>query len=73
MPYQPRVHIRDERFPSRAICGLVWTKAEHGGRVASSTSPPVVVNDESGSVNPATCLQCLSLFRESLRKKQKPG
>jgi hypothetical protein len=66
--YQPRVHIRDPKFPGRALCGRDWSEVEHGGRVATSgLTPPVVVNDESGSVSPANCWTCLLTFRKRLK------
>ena len=71
MPYrrptpkpEPVVHIQDERFPSRALCGITWL-ALRGGRIASDTSPPVVV-DEAGSANVATCKTCLAMWQRRL-------
>jgi hypothetical protein len=61
----PVVHIHDEAFPSRALCGITWTGPIRGGRVASDTTPPVVV-DEAGSANAATCRTCLSVWRRRL-------
>jgi len=68
MPYRPRVHIRDTQFPSRSICGRHWHESR-GGRVASDTEPPIVKDEETGSVNPATCRKCVQLHREALLKK----
>ena len=62
MSYKPRVHIQNERFKTLSLCGLAWSKAK-GGRVASDTTPPVVFDEESGSVNQATCHQCLLQLR----------
>lgn len=45
-----------------ALCGLLWIDAR-GGRVASSTSPPVIVNEETGSANVLTCRKCWELWR----------
>lgn len=63
-----RVHIQDQQFPTRALCGLTWERAR-GGRLASDTSPPVVFDEESGSVNAATCGQCLLALRRLLGRK----
>jgi hypothetical protein len=68
--YAPKVHIRDERFPSRAICGMTWSAPIRGGRIASDTSPPVVFDEERKSVNPASCVKCLELLRAALKKKK---
>jgi hypothetical protein len=67
--YVAKVHIRDERFPSRAICGKAWSVSVRGGRVASDTTPPVVFDEERKSVNPASCSKCLELLRHALKKK----
>lgn len=67
MTYRPRVHIRDPKFPSRALCGRPWHEAK-GGRVASDTEPPVVIDEETGSVNPASCRKCIELLRATLKK-----
>jgi hypothetical protein len=63
--YTPRVHVQDEKFPDRALCGLEWAKCR-GGRIASTTEPPVVFDEESGSVNAASCQQCLLALRRKL-------
>jgi hypothetical protein len=60
--YRPRVHIQNERFPTLSLCGLAWSKAR-GGVPASDTTPPVVRDQESGSVNAATCQQCVLQWR----------
>ncbi len=67
---RPRVHVQDSRYKTRALCGLEWDRA-HGGRVASDTTPPVVCDDESGSVNPATCQQCILAYRRRLASPQR--
>ncbi len=59
--HQAAVHVQDEAFPQRALCGASWGNLR-GGRVASTTVPPVVV-DEAGSANAATCLICLAVLR----------
>lgn len=61
----PKVHIQDPSFLTRALCGRDWREAK-GGRAASSTDPPVVHDDASGSVNLATCRVCLLTFRRRL-------
>jgi hypothetical protein len=61
--HQRRIHVRDETFPSRALCGRDWRPDVRGGRIASSTSPPVVVNDETGSANALTCAVCWARWR----------
>lgn len=61
------VHIQDQRFPTRALCGRPWELAR-GGRIASDTTPPVVV-DERGSVNPANCVTCLDVYRKRLKAR----
>ena len=67
-PSKPRIHIQDPKFPNRALCGRDWA-ASIGGRAASDTNPPVVIDDETGSVNPANCLQCVLTYRRRLAKK----
>lgn len=62
------VHIQSERFPSRSLCGMAWPV--RGGRVASDTKPPVVI-DERGSVNPASCRTCITVFRRMLERSGK--
>ena len=66
MPKAPAVHIHDDRFPSRALCGTPWEKVTKGGRAASDTNPPAVV-DEQGSANAATCVTCLAVWRRRLK------
>lgn len=56
-----RIHIQDEDYPLRALCGKPWLEA-HGGRIVSNTLP-VVRDDESGSVNQVTCRVCLLQWR----------
>ncbi len=69
MPKAPkddvRVHIHDERFLTRALCGTPWSSVEQGGRVASDTDPPVIVDEtgEKGSAKAATCVTCLAVWR----------
>ncbi len=67
-----KIHIQDQRFKTRALCGRPWDKAR-GGRVASSEVEEqlVVHNEESGSVNPATCEKCVKLYRERLASPQR--
>lgn len=67
MTRDPRIHVRDEQRPTRALCGRPWSVTSKGGRVASSTSPPVIVNDETGSANALTCQQCWSIWRTKHR------
>jgi hypothetical protein len=66
---KPAVHIQDEALPILALCGARWELTQHGGRVASSTEPPVVI-DEVGSVNAVTCRTCLDVHRRRLRAKK---
>lgn len=62
MPKAPAVHIQDDRFPSRVLCGTPLEKVAKGGRVCSDTTPPAVVDDR-GSCNAATCVTCLMVWR----------
>jgi hypothetical protein len=66
MSYQPRVHIRDEQFLSRSLCGQPWRGARSAGRPCSDSDPPYVTNDESGSVSQTTCLKCIELYRAKM-------
>ena len=59
-PSKP-VHIQDEQFTLRSLCGHDWNRVR-GGRVASDTEPPVVT-DDAGSVNAVTCRTCLAVWR----------
>lgn len=61
----PKIHIQDPTFKNRALCGQPWARVKSGGRVASDTDPPAVFNEETGSVNPATCQQCCLALRRS--------
>jgi hypothetical protein len=61
------VHIQSQSCPSQTLCGTAWPV--RGGRVASDTSPPVVI-DERGSVNPANCLTCIAVYQRMLRAKK---
>jgi hypothetical protein len=67
--YKRRVHIQNEQFPSISLCGHPWENSR-GGRVASSTEPPAVIDEETGSVNAATCDTCLLRWR---RLRGKPS
>jgi hypothetical protein len=62
LSYRHRVHIQNERFPTISLCGQAWEDSR-GGRVASSTEPPAVIDEETGSVNAATCATCLLRWR----------
>jgi hypothetical protein len=62
MPKAAAVHIQDDRFLTRSLCGVAWTRVVDGGRIASDTDPPVVV-DEAGSAAAATCRTCLAVWR----------
>lgn len=61
-PRKPRVHIQNPRFQTVTLCGQPWELSK-GGRVASDTTPPAVIDEESGSVNAATCSTCLLQWR----------
>ncbi len=65
-----KIHIQDQQFKMRALCGLAWDRAR-GGRAASDTEPPIVHDEESGSVNPATCFQCVLAYRRRLASPQR--
>lgn len=60
-----RVHIQDPDYRSRSLCGIPWERAR-GGRLASSTDPPVVLDEESGSVNAVDCRVCMLQVRRRL-------
>jgi hypothetical protein len=62
-----RIHVRDQAYPARALCGREWIDAR-GGDVASDTCPPVVRDDESGSVNLANCRVCIDVLRRRLAR-----
>jgi hypothetical protein len=64
-PKPALVHIRDEQFTSRALCGIDWHRAR-GGNVASDGFDPPVVRDEAGSVKACTCKTCLAVWRRRL-------
>ena len=59
------IHIRSERHPERAFCGLSWV-ALRGGNLASNTLP-VVAGETRGSGNAVTCRTCLAVWRRRLR------
>lgn len=62
-----KTHIQDPKFSTRALCGLAWERVRRGGRMASDTTPPVVVSDdERASVNVASCAQCVLALRRRL-------
>lgn len=64
MTYKRRVHIQDPRFSSLSLCKQPWD-ASRGGVPKSDTDPPVVRDEESGSVSAVTCERCLLLWRRS--------
>lgn len=66
-PRPDLVHIQDERFEVRTLCGKPWRQAK-GGRVASNTDPPVVTN-ERGSVYPLSCKACLLIWNQKQARK----
>jgi hypothetical protein len=55
------VHIRSERQPERAYCGIAWAGVR-GGNLASNTLP-VVSGETAGSGNAVTCRTCLAVWR----------
>lgn len=59
-----KVHIQDQIFKTRSLCGRAWVKIK-GGEPRSDTDPPAVFNEETGSVNAATCQQCCLVLRRS--------
>ncbi len=61
----PKIHIRSTRWTSLTLCGLKW-EGRVSGRIASDTTPPAVVDDDSGSVYPATCVSCLTKYAAQL-------
>lgn len=62
-PKPPPVHIRDEQYPVRALCGYEWRQVVAGGIVASEGFEPPVIRDEDGSCKAATCGTCLRVWR----------
>ncbi len=62
---EPSVHIQDQQFKTRALCGKPWTKKTVGGRAAGDAPPPIVVS-EKGSVRPANCETCIGLYRKRM-------
>ncbi len=67
--YKPRIHIQSDRFPTITLCGRPWADSR-GGEPRSDTTPPVVKDVESGSVNQATCELCIDRWR---RMRAKPA
>jgi hypothetical protein len=65
MTAQPKVHIQDPTFKSRALCGQPWSRVKKGGEPRSDTDPPAVFVIETGSVHPASCQQCCLAWRKS--------
>jgi hypothetical protein len=61
---KPKVHIQEPLHKRYSLCGKPWAQVR-GGVVRSDTTPPVVFDEESGSVNAATCLQCCLVLRRS--------
>jgi hypothetical protein len=64
-----KVHLQDPKFQDRAMCGREWRLCK-GGREASDTTPPVVIDEESGSVNAVDCQQCLLALRRRLGRQR---
>jgi hypothetical protein len=60
-----KIHLQDPQFRDRALCGREWRLCR-GGREASTTEPPVVIDEESGSVNAVDCRICLLQLRRRL-------
>lgn len=73
MAKTPTVHIQDERFADRVLCGTPWAKVTKAGMPRSDTFPPAVRDEENGSVNAATCYTCLTIWRRMLKKRVTPG
>ncbi len=63
-PKKPKVHVQDPTFKNRSLCGQPWERVK-GGVPRSDTDPPAVFDEESGSVNAASCRQCCLVLRRS--------
>jgi hypothetical protein len=68
----PKIHIQEPIHKRYSLCGKLWSHVS-GGRAASTTEPPAVFNDESGSVSVATCRTCLKAFARSLMPRLPKG
>lgn len=61
---KPKVHIQEPVHKRLSLCGQPWARVK-GGVVRSDTDPPAVFDEESGSVNAATCHVCVLTLRRS--------
>jgi hypothetical protein len=61
---ETKVHIQEPVHKRYSLCGKPWATVR-GGVIRSDTTPPAVFDEESGSVNAASCRTCLLVLRRS--------